>query len=61
MRLIQILRIHYTNQDQVYWLENIYVLLADISTLVFTVAPVEWVEIQVALTDYQNESDFKTD
>ena len=27
---------------------------------VFTVAPVEWVEIQV-LTDYQNESDFKTD
>ena len=28
--------------------------------IVFTVAPVEWLEIQV-LTDYQNESDFKTD
>ena len=27
---------------------------------VFTVAPVKWVEIQV-LTDYQHESDFKTD
>ena len=28
--------------------------------IAFTVAPVEWVEIQV-LTDYQNESDFKPD
>lgn len=31
-----------------------------LTLIVFTVAPVEWVEIQV-LTDYQNESDFKTD
>ena len=31
-----------------------------LTSIVFTVAPVEWVEIQV-LTDYQNESDFKTD
>ena len=31
-----------------------------LTLIVFTVAPVEWVEIQV-LTDDQNESDFKTD
>ena len=31
-----------------------------LTLIVFTVAPVEWLEIQV-LTDDQNESDFKTD
>ena len=31
-----------------------------LTLIVFTVAPVEWVKIQV-LTDDQNESDFKTD
>ena len=31
-----------------------------LTLIAFTVAPVEWVEIRV-LTDYQNESDSKTD
>lgn len=33
-----------------------------LTLIVFTVAPAEWLEIQLlVLTDYQNESDFKTD